>query len=89
MFEDDLIQAIRLSKIGKRMDARKILEVIVHDDPKDEIAWLWLANTYNDNPNRIAVLEECLEHNPENKTTQNWLVTLYKEEARKAHDKKE
>jgi hypothetical protein len=81
MFEDDINRAISLTKGRKKLEARKILEHVVLSDPGNGRAWLWLANTYNDNPHRIAILEECLKNNPENKDAQKWLAAFKEEGA--------
>jgi hypothetical protein len=76
--EDRLRQAIALSKNGNNIEARKMLEGIVHANPEMDIAWIWLANTYPTNPERIAVLEEWLKQNPKNENAKSWL-SAYKD----------
>src|SRR5512137_1720839 len=76
MFADELNHALALIKSGEKIKAREILEHIVQDDPQNETAWMWLADTYPDNPNRYVVLNECLKHNPNNLVVQNWLATV-------------
>jgi hypothetical protein len=85
MLEDDLNRAITLSKEGKKVEARKIFESIVHDNPKNDRAWLWLSDTYTDNPNRIVVLEECLKYNSDNQQVQKWLATIKEAESKNVH----
>ena len=75
-FDNDLSGVIDLIKNGKKVEAREILEFIVQDDPQNDTAWIWLADTYPDNPDRIAVLQECLKHNPNSHVTQRWLATI-------------
>jgi tetratricopeptide (TPR) repeat protein len=88
MLEDDLNHAIALSKSGNKNEAREILKQIVQVDPKNNKAWMWLADTYPDNPNRIAVLEEFLRNNPDNQIAQGGLAALRTEEAKKEKTKK-
>jgi hypothetical protein len=76
MSEDDLNRAIALSKSGKKIEAFKILKQIVQDDPENETAWLWLADTFSKNSDRITVLEECLKHNPDSLNAQKGLATF-------------
>ena len=83
MFEDDLRRAIALNKSGENIEARKILEEIVQADPKIDIAWIWLANTYTENPGRIAVLKEWLKSNPKSQNAKNWLAAYKKTKTRK------
>jgi hypothetical protein len=82
MSEDSLKRAIALCKIGKSLEARKILEEIVRAEPEKDIAWIWLANTYTENPDRIAVLNEWLKSNPKSLNARNWLA-VYKRKPRK------
>jgi hypothetical protein len=77
MLDDDLRQAIALSKNGKNIEARKIFEEIVQADPAVDIAWIWLANTYDENTDRIAILEKWLKSNPKSQNAKNW-VAAYK-----------
>jgi hypothetical protein len=83
MSEDDLNRAIALNKSGKKIEAREILKKIVQDDPKNDRAWMWLADTFPDNPNRIIVLEGWLKNNPDNQNAQKTLATLKAKEANK------
>jgi hypothetical protein len=77
MLDDDLRRAIALSKSGKNMEARKIFEEIVQADLAVDIAWIWLANTYVENKDRIAILEKWLNSNPKSQNAKNW-VAAYK-----------
>ena len=86
MTEDELSNAIALNKSGKKIEAREILRKILHDDPMNERAWMWLADTYPDTQNRIAVLEECLAHNPNNEHAQKWLATVKLKHDTKVND---
>jgi hypothetical protein len=74
MVEDDLRRAIALFKSGEEIEARKILEEIVHADPKIDLAWIWLANTYTEYPDRIAVFKEWRQSNPKSQSAKNWLA---------------
>jgi hypothetical protein len=87
MLEDDLNRAIALNKSGWKMDARQILERIVKDDPKNDKAWMWLADTYPENTNRIIVLEEWLRNNPDNSTAQKGLAALRVKEVKNKETK--
>ena len=82
MFEDDLSRAMVLIKSGNKIDARKVLEQIVQEDPQNEKTWMWLADTYPDIPNRIAVLQECLRYKPDNLIARKWLATVKQAEVK-------
>jgi hypothetical protein len=78
--DDAVNRAIALIDSGEKIEARGILEQIVKDDPKNDVAWMWLADTFSGNPTRIAVLEDCLKYNPNNQTVQKRLASLKSEE---------
>jgi hypothetical protein len=84
MPDNSLDRAIELSRNGKKADAREILKTILRSDPLNETAWLWFADTFPDNLNRVAVLEECLKNNPDSQTAKNYLTTFKSEEAKTA-----
>jgi hypothetical protein len=73
MIEEFLKRAIDLNKSGKKLEARQLLQQVVHIDPENDKAWVWLADTYPDDADRIAVLEECLKYNPDNPAVRMWL----------------
>jgi hypothetical protein len=74
MVADDLRRAIALYKSGEEIEARKILEEIVHTDPKNDLAWIWLANTYTEYPDRVAVYKKWRQSNPKSQSAKNWLA---------------
>src|SRR5512136_3298460 len=76
MAADDLNRAMVFIRSGNKIEAREILKQIVQGDPQNETAWMWLADTYPDNPNRYVVLKECLKHNPNNLVVQKWFTTV-------------
>jgi len=84
MSDDNLERAIALSRSGKKAEARELLKAILRSNPQNETAWLWFADTFPDNLNRVAVLEECLKNNPDSQATQKWLATFKSEEAKTA-----
>jgi hypothetical protein len=73
MSDESLQQAIGQTRNGKKDSAREILTRIVQRSPENESAWLWLAETYTDNNQRIAVLERCLQYNPQSRKAQEGL----------------
>jgi hypothetical protein len=80
MSEDSLNRAIALSRSGNKSEARELLKEILRVNPQNETAWLWFADTFADNRNRIAALEECLKFNPNCQTAQKGLEALKAEE---------
>jgi hypothetical protein len=73
MPDNEIDRAFALNKIGNKTGAREILARIVHDKPKFDRAWLWLADAHPDNTDRIAVLEEGLKINPDSWVLRKWL----------------
>jgi hypothetical protein len=64
MAVDWLSRAIELIKAGKPDEARQALLQILRENPGNEIAWLWLAQTFQTDAQRIEVLEQCLKSIP-------------------------
>lgn len=82
MADNNLNRAIALSRSGKKSEARELLTEILRVNPQNETAWLWFADTFIDNRNRIAALEECLKSNPNSQAAQKGLEALKAEEAK-------
>jgi hypothetical protein len=61
-----LKRAVELSKAGKKDDARRLLNYILKQDPQNETAWLWYADTFESPAKRQIVLQKVLEINPSN-----------------------
>jgi WD40 repeat protein len=76
MSTDLLRKAIELARSGNRLAARTLLRDMVAQDPANAQAWLWLADTMDTPEQRVAVLEECLRHNPANPIVRRALATL-------------
>jgi len=64
MADDPLSAAIALLKVGRDEEARQILLSIVQEEPERESAWMWLAETFPREDQRIQVLEQYLRINP-------------------------
>jgi hypothetical protein len=64
MNQETLKQAISLSRAGKKLEARELLEGILKADPQQEAAWLWFADTYQSAGRRLQVLDTALHVNP-------------------------
>jgi hypothetical protein len=62
-----LQQTIDLIKAGKKSQAREALVQLVRETPDNVQAWFWLVDTFDNDAQRVKVLEQCLKHNPENK----------------------
>jgi len=64
MTVDWLSRAIELVKAGKPDEARQALLQILRQNPGNETAWLWLAQTFQTDAQRIEALEQCLKYVP-------------------------
>ncbi len=51
---------------GDRETARKLLQQVIRADPRNEVAWMWMASAVTDPDERRACLERALQINPEN-----------------------
>jgi tetratricopeptide (TPR) repeat protein len=59
-----LAEAIQLIKSGKKHAARVMLERYLQRNPDNIQAWMWEAETFPDDSDKITVLEACLKNNP-------------------------
>ena len=71
-----LQDAITLAQSGQRTEARRLLEQVVEADPKQELAWMWLATVSTNRDERITFLERALVLNPANNTAQEAYAQL-------------
>ncbi|MBN1967002.1 MAG: tetratricopeptide repeat protein [Anaerolineae bacterium] len=71
-----LQEAITLAQAGQRAEARALFESIVAADPRQELAWLWLATVTTNQQERITFLERVLQLNPGNSTAQEAYAKL-------------
>jgi hypothetical protein len=73
MIEQVLFEAIQLIKNGYRFQALPILTRILATDPRNELAWVWMAVCVDDDQKRLDCLKHVLEINPENDRAKNIL----------------
>ena len=59
-------QGIQLAKARRPDDARKLLQQALKLNPRDEIAWLYMATVARDKKERLLCLQKVLEIDPEN-----------------------
>jgi WD40 repeat protein len=64
-----LYDAIALVRAGKNDEARQIIFEIIRTDPRNEMAWMWLAETLSSDVDRMKVLHACLQQNSDSKLT--------------------
>lgn len=71
-----LRQAMQLAREGRRGEARDIFLRIVEDDPRNEIAWMWLAGLVDSLEDRMTACENVLAINPSNEKASAYLGKL-------------
>ncbi|GAB4541434.1 MAG: hypothetical protein Fur002_09850 [Anaerolineales bacterium] len=77
MTNDEIIAAaIRLIKAGKKEAAQSILDPFLLKNPNHIVAWMWKAELFADDHEKIKVLEDCLLYNPGNAQAQQALSVL-------------
>jgi hypothetical protein len=57
--------AIELAQTGDKKAVRELLQLIVKENPSDELAWIWYAHTSPTLQERIQTIEEFCKRNPE------------------------
>lgn len=77
---DDLQTTLRngidAAKRGDRTTARRLLERVIAQDDRNEMAWIWLASVVNTNTERRNALERVLQINPRNGRAREALARL-------------
>lgn len=73
---DQLRYAIGLARAGKREEARDILLRVVEEDPRSELAWMWLAGLVDSLEDKIIACENVLTINPSNEKARSYLERL-------------
>lgn len=68
---DRLQQAIALAQAGQHAEARRLLEEVVAADPRQPLAWMWLASIAPDRDERVRCLARVLALEPDNRAAQD------------------
>jgi len=71
-----LEQAIAAIKRGDKGTAKRLLAWVLHNEPRNEEAWLWLSYAVDDTKQKRDCLERVLNLNPHNKQAQKVLEFL-------------
>lgn len=79
MINDDLKQAIELILNRQPKNALPILLSIIESNPKNELAWFWLAACTYEKDLRIKCLQKVLELNPNNQLAKDVLAKTLEE----------
>jgi len=75
---NNLGQAIELAKLGRKTEAKEMLEKIVQAEPKNVPAWIWYADTWSTHEQKMAVLEACARVNSDNEQIRHAIEQLGK-----------
>jgi hypothetical protein len=73
---DTLNRAIAAAKAGRKAEARRLLEMVLDADERNERAWLWLSDVVESDEERIVCLENVLAINPDNEMARKGLAAL-------------
>ena len=76
MPSEELKQAIALIRSGDLVGGRELLLEVLKTEPGNESAWLWLAQTFSSNRDRLVALEQCLKYNPKSQVALRALEAL-------------
>lgn len=72
----NLQEAITAIKKGDKATGKKLLIEVLHADPQNETAWLWMSTVVEDLNQRKECLEKALTINPDNQNAQRSLETI-------------
>ena len=73
---DLLHRAVELARAGKKNAARDTFRRVVEVDPRNELAWMWLAGLVDSLDDQIVACENVLTINPANEKAQAYLQEL-------------
>ncbi len=76
MSAQKLREAIVAARQQDKQRARDLLWMVIHEEPQNELAWLWLATVLDNLDERIAALENALTINPQREKTRAYLAKL-------------
>ncbi len=71
-----LNQAIIAAKAGRNSEARRLLEIVLDADERNEQAWLWMSSVVDSEEERSICLENVLTINPRNEKARTVLAAL-------------
>lgn len=82
---DKLQQAISLIKAGDEHGAARLLAEVLHVEPRNETAWLWMSAVVTKPEQRRHCLEQVLRINPNNQMARKGLARLQQESTEPEH----
>ena len=78
---DLLRQALQAARNGRELTARGLFQDVVHLDPDNELAWMWLSGLLDPLQDRLAACERVLSINPGNQRVRAYRDKLLKEQS--------
>ena len=79
MISESLREAITAVQSGNRNEAQELLLALVREDPRNEMAWLWLSDVMDNVDDRIIALENAIAINPQRTQTHKRLAQVRQE----------
>ncbi len=76
----ELQRALEAARAGRRLEARELLLKVVEENPKNEIAWIWLSGLVDSLEDQIIACENALTINPANEKVRAYLLMLQKKQ---------
>ncbi len=73
---DLLKRGIELAKSDQKSRARSLFREAVYEEPRNEMAWLWMASVAATPREAMANLEQALAINPGHRAAEEWLQRL-------------
>lgn len=73
-----LKEATAVIRQGDKDAGKEMLLNILHDDPKNDMAWVWMSAVVDTDELRLECLEEALQLNPDNWMAQKGIAKLRK-----------
>jgi len=75
-----LQRAIQAARSGRKGEARDLFIQLVEDDPRNELAWMWLSGLVDSLEDRIIACENVLTINPANQKVRVYREELYRQQ---------
>jgi len=74
--DETLNQAVSYIKVGEKEKAKRLLIQVLKDNPKNELAWLWMTRCVATREQKTECYKRVLDINPDNKFAQDGLKKL-------------
>ena len=68
--------AITAIRSGRKEEGRQLRNLLIQQNPNDEMAWLWMSSVVNTDEQRARCLYHVLAINPENELARRGLKIL-------------